>query len=463
MSKGNAFAYMVLFGWPLLSIWLYRKKSLQLATLITIIGGFMVLAVRTSVDFPLIPPLGKGSMPVLSAVLGCYCIKKQKIKYFDINGIIKIFVLLLFIGVFITTELNSDRIISGIMILPGLRIHDAISSVIGIFISIIPFFIGKQFFRKYQDQLLMFRFIVAAGLIYSIPILYEIRMSPQLHTMLYGYFPHTFAQQVRDGGYRAVVFMGHGLLVAFFVVIVLSAATALEKSGEKIRNFSPKMVSYYFLIVLVLCKSKAALLYGFFAFVMIKKISYKMQFRVAVILALMTLLYPSMSIMKIFPHQAIVQTAADYLGADRASSLEFRFDNEHILLEHARKRFFFGWGGWGRNRVYNEDTGGDEVTVDGKWIGLFGVFGFVGFISVFGIMAVVIFRAQKAQNYLKSKNELILLSSHALLVSIIMIDQIPNSTLSSWTWLIVGALLGRSEEIIAESKIKRNVIREMTS
>jgi len=462
MSKGNALAFIVLFGWPLFSIWLYRRKSLQLATLITIIGGFMTLAVKTSVDFPLIPPLGKNSVPILSAVLGCWMIKKQKIKYFDNKGLVKIFILFLFMGAFITTGLNSDRVIIGAKVLPGLTLHDAIASVINVFIQMSPFFIGKQFFRAYQNQLLMFRFIVAAGLIYSIPILYEIRMSPQLHSMFYGYFPHSFAQQARDGGFRSVVFMGHGLLVSFFVVCVLSAAAALEKLGEKVRHFSPKIVNYYFLIVLILCKSKAAILYGIFAFVMIRKMPYKMQFRAAAILALITLLYPSMSVMKIFPHQWVVQTATNYLGADRASSLKFRFDNEKILLEHARKRFLFGWGGWGRNRARNEETGADVSVTDGVWIIVLGVSGIVGFIAQFGLLAISIFKAKTAAKLIKDKQQQTLLAAHALLIGIVMVDQIPNASLAPWLWLITGALLGRAEAIISESKkmnSKRNSLK----
>jgi len=452
MSKGNALAYLVLFAWPVFSIWLYRRKSLQLATLITIIGGFMLLAVKTSIDFPLIPPLGKHSMPVLSAILGCWLIKKQKIKYFSNKGIVQVLVLLLFVGAFITAELNTDRVIIGAKVLPGLTLHDAISAVISVFIQITPFFIGKQFFNSYQDQLLMFRFIVAAGLIYSILILYEIRMSPQIHTSLYGYFPHSFVQQARDGGFRSVVFMGHGLLVAFFVVCVLTAATALEKVGEKIRTFSPAMVGYYLLMVLILCKSKASLLYGLFAFFMIKKTSYKMQFRAAAFLALMTLLYPTMSVMKVFPHQELVNVMSNYLGADRASSLVFRFDNEHILLNHARKRFFFGWGGWGRNRARDEETGADISTTDGRWILTLGVSGFMGFIAEFGLLAISIFRAKTAAKLIKDKKQQTLLAAHALLVSIIMVDQIPNASLQPWLWLLVGGLLGRSEMIISRSK-----------
>jgi len=246
--------------------------------------------------------------------------------------------------------------------------------------------------------------------------------------------------------------MGHGLWVAFFVTTVLTAALALDKVGEKIRNFSPTKVSYYLLIILVLCKSKAALLYGFFAFIMVKKTSYKMQFHAAALIALMTLLYPTMSIVKVFPHQGFLNVASNYLGAERASSLKFRFDNELILLEHARKRFIFGWGGWGRNRVYDNETGVDLTVTDGRWIITLGTFGMIGFIAEFGLLALSIFRAKKAVKLIKDKKQQTLLAAHALVVSIIMLDQIPNASLAPWLWLVVGGLIGRSEEILLKQK-----------
>jgi len=457
MGRGNVFAYFVLFSWPLFSIWLYRHKSIQVSTLITIIGGFMVLPVRTFVDFPLIPPLGKDSMPVLAAIMGCWLIKKQKIKYFANKGLLQILVIALFLGAFITAELNTDRILLVGKFLPALTMHDAISAVVAIFLSVTPFFIGKQFFRSYQDQLLMFRFLAIAGLIYSIPMLYEIRMSPQLHAQFYGYFPHSFAQQRRGDGFRPVVFMGHGLLVAFFAVCVLTVLATLGEIKEKIQNFSSTNLSYYLLIVLVLCKSKAALLYGLFTFVLIKKIGAKKQLKIAVLLAMVTLLYPTMSIMKVFPHQQISELAESYLGLERAQSLVFRFENEVQLLDHARKRFFFGWGGWGRNRVYSKETGGDISVTDGRWILSFGTAGFIGFIAEFGLLAIGIFKARAAAKLIKDNKELRLLAGHALLISIVMVDQLPNASLAPWLWLLAGMLLGRSEQIINDNKRIVNV------
>ena len=57
-----------------------------------------------------------------------------------------------------------------------------------------------------------------AGLIYSLPMLLEIRFAPQFSYWFYGYWIELFDQQIRFGGYRPVVFMGHGLVTAFFLM-----------------------------------------------------------------------------------------------------------------------------------------------------------------------------------------------------------------------------------------------------
>ena len=59
-------------------------------------------------------------------------------------------------------------------------------------------------------------------LVYSLPMLFEIRISPQLHRWVYGYFPNdAFVQQMRGGGFRPVVFFPHGLALALFTAIAL--------------------------------------------------------------------------------------------------------------------------------------------------------------------------------------------------------------------------------------------------
>ena len=84
----------------------------------------------------------------------------------------------------------------------------------------------------------------------------------------------------------------------------------------------------------------------------------------------------------------IVQIASDLTSPDRAQSLGFRFENEEILVEKALERKWFGWGGWGRNRVYAYDPWKDDVVdisvTDSLWIIAYGMNGFFGLFGVFG-------------------------------------------------------------------------------
>ncbi len=412
----------------------------------------MFLPVRTMVDLPMIPPLGKESIPALAAFLGCRFIAGRRISFFSQRRDWVFWLLLLFIlEPFITAELNGDAIFVGGYRLPPMEHYDALSAVINQIIIIMPFFLGRQLFRTEEDHALLFRILILAGLFYSLLMLFEVRMSPQLHSWLYGYFPHSFAQQRRFDGFRPVVFMGHGLWVAFFAAITVIAATVFWQLKIKVLRFSPAGVSYYLLLVLLLCKSVASVMYGYAAFLLIKMTSFKTQLRAARMLVLIALLYPSMSIMNVFPHQTLMGWA-ESVSAERAESLGFRFKNEDMLLNHARQRLFFGWGGWGRNRVHNEETGDDISVTDGKWIITFGVFGWLGFIAEFGLLALPVFRAVSVFKWAKTQQEKTFLSAHALLIGIVMLDQLPNASLAPWLWLVAGVLLGRTEAIFDESK-----------
>jgi hypothetical protein len=458
---GNSLAYIVMALWPLIALYLYKNKSIQDATLWVIIGGLMFLPAKSAIDLPFFPALGKDSIPVISALIGCWVIKNKRISYITGLGKLKYLAILFVTVPFITAGLNSDLVNIGGHILPGLTYYDGLSATINQFIIIIPFFIGRQFFRTYEHQLILFKMLVMAGLLYSLPIFFEVRMSPQLHAWIYGYSPSDFNQQIRLGGFRPVVFMGHGLLVSFFSAIVLLASVALWSNKTKVRGFIPAWVSYYLLFVLLLCKSVAPFLYGMLGFFVVKILSPKVQIRIAVMLVSLTMLYPVMSILKVFPHQSMVDVA-ESISPERAQSLEFRFNHEGMLLDKANERIFFGWGGWGRNRVYDDETGRDLSVTDGRWILILGQFGLFGFIAEFGMLAITVFRAKNASVFLQGKSEKRLFVAHALLIAVIMVDQLPNASLGPWLWLLAGVLLGRSEKILAQY-VQKNDKQEFDS
>ena len=126
----------------------------------------------------------------------------------------------------------------------------------------LPFFLGRQLLRNSADIEEILRTLIIAGLLYSLPMLFEIRMSPQLHHWFYGYSPFGFATQMRYGGFRPSVFMENGLVAAFFVMTATVAATAFWRTRTRVQKLPPATITAYLSAILILCKSLGALIYG---------------------------------------------------------------------------------------------------------------------------------------------------------------------------------------------------------
>jgi hypothetical protein len=114
----------------------------------------------------------------------------------------------------------------------GLGAYDGASAVLRqTLLWGVPYFMG----RLYLTDLAAHReaaLTLAAGALVYVPLcLLEMKMSPQLHHMLYGFHPHEFVQSMRMEGYRPVVFMDHGLSVALWMACGSLAAAWLWYTG----------------------------------------------------------------------------------------------------------------------------------------------------------------------------------------------------------------------------------------
>jgi hypothetical protein len=444
----NLFAFLALLSWPLVTLWLYRARPINQAILWTILGAWLLLPVGAEIKIPGVPGFDKISIPNIGALIGCVAVTRHPIRFWNRLGLAEVLLLMSLIGPFITSELNGDPILIGVSILlPALGHYDAVSAIVAEFIFLIPFFLGRELLRGSADNVEILRAMTIAGLLYTIPILFEIRMSPQLHTWFYGYFPHDFAQQVRNGGYRAVVFLGHGLIVAFFVMMTTIAASALSRTRTRVLRLPPAGITAYLAAILVLQKSMGALIYCSVAVPLVRFTQPRFQLRIAAVLVSVALLYPMLRLADLFPTR-VLYDASSLVSGDRAESLEYRFDNEERLLQHASQRLIFGWGSWGRNRLYDE-YGKDTSVTDGQWIIMISAFGLFGFVAKFGLLSLPVFRALAALKFARSIPDKVNLAALALILSINIVDLLPNSSISPWSWLLAGALLGRAEALYA--------------
>jgi hypothetical protein len=244
-----------------------------------------------------------------------------------------------------------------------------------------------------------------------------------------------------------MVFMGHGLAVALFTATSFAASAAFWRTGIRVVRFAPTVVTTYLGVLLILCKTWGALFYAAIMVPLVRFARPRSQILIAVALATFALLYPILKTADLVPTKAMVEYAKS-INEERGQSLETRFDNEQQLLDRASQRIWFGWGRFGRSRVYGS-WGGDISITDGRWIITIGQFGIFGFVAEFGLLALPIWRAMSALRFTQSMRDQIFLSTLALILAINMIDLLPNSDLTPWTWLLTGALLGRAEALRA--------------
>jgi len=447
MNNAGLFANAALLLWIPLGIGLFFVMRPEKAALITIFGGLMFLPEVISFRIPLVPPLGKQIIPYFAVLLGYTFRSPGRVWRLPRERWVLVVVLIMIVDGIGLAMTNGDSLTYGFwrkIELPGLGIKDGMFVALsGIFRMAVPFFVGAAVVREVSDLEELLRFLVKAGLVYGPFALFEIRMSPQLHYWIYGYYQHDFIQSIRFGGYRPTVFMAHGLTVAlFFAVCVLASATLTRLPPRRIWGMSARTTTLILAVVLLLCKSTGTIVYVITIGPLLYFASYKMQRRVAVLLAVVVLLYPSMRQSDVFPTAALL-SAAQLAGQDRADSMAYRFTNEDMLLKKARQRPWFGWGEYGRNEVYNENAKMISVT-DGQWIIALGITGFVGFIATFGLLLIPLFLVGRRLRKTTDRGERTLIAATSLILAVTAVDLLPNSLASNYPYFISGALLSAS-------------------
>jgi hypothetical protein len=456
-NSPNFLYYLVLFCWPFFAYRLIVRWQLDRAVLLMMLIPYLFLPVPHPyqiMKLPLLPALDKESIPILALLFALY-LKKIKLDWFPSYRLSGFFCAALLLSPFFTVFTNMQPLNIGERSLPGLQFTESLSLLTSLVIKVyVPFVVGYSLLasEKSHEELIKLMFVL--GLIYSVLMLYEVRMSPQLHTKFYGFFPHDWRQQIRAGGFRPVVFLGHGLLVALYGSITAIAAFALWRNKHKVTKGKGAMIFAYCCLVLVLCKTYSAVIYLLFFASLSLFLSEKMRMRALSLIALIVLTFPA--IRHQLPLSDITAFFMD-LNPDRASSLQYRFDHEDKLLGKANEKPWFGWGTWGRNRIYHPITGEDMSVTDGAWIIRYGVFGWLGYLAAMGLLAYPIIAFAKAmKSHPDDRSPSPYTPVLCAILAIYLIDQIPNASLSHLTYLIAGAVLGGAKQL---SEAKRETPR----
>jgi len=460
-NQGNMLALIALLAWPAVVAILFRRLPLERALIWSILGGYMVLPQISAINLPMIPAFDKVTIPNLTAFAACVAIwgRLPGLIPESWTGRVLLAAFLLSPSFTVLTNMQPVRFgvddLGALAIidfhnieaggLPGLRIYDSLSALAQQVLLMLPFFLAREALRTAAAMREILVALVIAGAIYTLPMLAEIRLSPQLHTWVYGFFQHDFIQAIRAGGYRPFVFMPHGLWVAFFAFMVLMAAVALwrtERGPVRLRWGGAVALGAG---LLVICKSMGVILYALVFVPVALLLRPRAHLLIAVLLSAVVLTYPALRGLGWIPTDDLIARSAE-ISTDRAESLAYRFGNEDRVLAHAAQRPWLGWGVWGRFFPHDPETGTTRVVVDGLWVITIGVYGWLGYAALFGLLALPLWslwwHARRAETPPPATVTIL-----ALVLAINMVDLLPNATLIPFTWLIAGALLGHAEDL----------------
>lgn len=453
----NPIAYLVLLMWPAACLVLFRTQSVERAVVWSILGGYLLLPPLTEFNLPLVPAMDKVSVPNLCVLLILMFGTAHKLQLLPEGRLARGLVAILVFSAIPTVLTNREPILFEVLrdadpilflidALPGQSVRDIGSVLIGQVLTVVPFLIARQFLSTESGLREILRALMVGALFYSVPSFIEIAVSPQMNVWVYGFFQHSFEQTIRAGGYRPIVFLPHGLWLALFVCTAGMAAAALARVTPRVDRWKAVLWTVYLVVFLLACKSAASIAYGLLMVPFVYFAPRRWMIMLATVFALIAVTYPALRNIGAIPTDRIVAKIAE-VNPLRAQSLEYRFDNEAQLLDRAAQKPAFGWSGWGRSLVRDSEDGEILTIPDGRWIIVFGSFGWLGYVAEFGLLALPLMLLGVHVIRHKQAELSPYIGAVALILGITLMDMLLNATLTPFTWLTAGAVLGYAERL----------------
>ncbi|MCC5821687.1 MAG: hypothetical protein LAT64_00190 [Phycisphaerales bacterium] len=274
--------------------------------------------------------------------------------------------------------------------LNGLGAWDAGSEIYGrLIVWGVPYLAGRILVDSLDDVRQCALAVLLAGLI-AVPLcLIEIRLSPQLHRWVYGFYQQPFHMSKRLGGYRPMLMFRHGIEVGSWLACSTAIAVWFALVTPRLRAFffPPAAHAAILIGVSILSRSLGAL--ALLAAATSVAVASRAT-RLKIFLLLLTLAVPTYLTVRVagtWSPDFAVNVVETLVDPSRARSLNARITQEEVLSEKARERIFFGWGGHNRFRVF-DDFGQQTTAVDALWLIIFGKYGLVGLASLYGLLCI---------------------------------------------------------------------------
>ncbi len=360
---------LTLFAWIPLSLFLFTQMKPVAACTVAILAGWLLLPMA-QVRIAGLPDIDKVFVTSVGASLGVAMFGASATR----GGLRFCFCDLLFVifsGSIVMTSLVNET-----------GIHDAMAQwLLKVLMYGVPYFLGRLVLKSRPDFHQACYIVVCGTALYAIPALWEWRMSPNIHLTVYGFFQHGFATTPRWGAFRPIVCFQAPLAIGTFFAwtAILAVALYRGKLMKPLLGAPPFIIVAAVLLGLLVSMSLGP--WGMFLLGMAMLWAwYRHGWRRTVLFPILfSMLWIGIRYTDSTGGEAITSTIA-VVAPLRAESFNYRLRAEGVQLELARQKPIWGFGGFGRSRVQDEN-GDDVVAVDGLWIIYLSAFGFAGLLT----------------------------------------------------------------------------------
>lgn len=435
MASPNLLVPLVMLGWIPVVLYLFSRLPARQAVVISFLFAWMFLP-QAALPLTGIPDYTKTSATCYGILLATFIFDVGRFRSFRF-GWLDVPMLIWCLCPYMSSVTND------------LGVYDGLAQALDRTVTWgAPYFLGRIYLNSLLGLRQLAIGIFIGGLVYMPLCILESRLSPQLHRIVYGgYTVQDFTQVIRLGGYRPIVFMQHGLAVGAFMMAATLIGLWLWQTNTIKRLWNIPMGGWVagLFLTFVLVRSIGALTLLLLGIVLLY---IGKQFRTALpvfllIAAMVVYLYINAETDTYFTDQ-LVSYLSQIFPPERIQSLEFRFNNEELLADHARERLLFGWGGFNRSRVIIPGTVDQLAIQDSLWILAFGENGTVGLVSIFTSMLapVVALFWSRCPARLWTHPQIAPVAVLAIMVVLYMVDCIMNAMINPIYILAAGGIAG---------------------
>lgn len=427
----NFLVPVVLFSWPLIVVALFLAMPSRRAVITSVVLAWLFLP-NYQYEFIGFPEYNKMTVTSVSLFLATLIFDPNRVLSFRPKWM--------------------DAPMAALCLAPmlssltnGLGVYDGLSEANNQFMRWgLPYFIGRVYFTDYAGLRELAIGIFIGGLVYLPFCWFEMRMSPQLHRIVYGYHQHAFSQTIRFGGYRPMVFLQHGLMVGMWMTTATLAGLALWQTGgiRTIRGVPMWLFVGALFITTIMCRSSGALVLlvaGIFVFIAVRYLRTMLPIAA---LAGVCVVYIVLRGSGMWDGHQLVDITNNVFGSDRAESVHTRIYNEEALAAKARQQWLFGWGGWGRSRI--QDARGKDISItDSQWVitlGCNGAFGVAALLAATLLPPLLLYRRAPVPWW----NHPVAAPAASLAVVVVlwMIDNLMNAMFNPVYVVVIGGIAG---------------------